>query len=261
VSWDRAGLEAAIDASRERAGDNSWTYHSRVSVAHRYVCMSVPKVACTTVKRTLHEFEGLSPAGDWGQVHDQGADLRLSSFASSEIADMLLSPDWLRFAFVRDPYDRLFSAWKSKIGNTWDTQYHWLRDGIRTAEAYPARGSGPPATVAFRDFVRFVFESDDPWVTNDAHWDLQTNVLLCGLVPYDVIGRFERFSQDFDTILRRLGAPESVLAMAAERTNSTTQVPLAAAYDRDLADRVYARYEPDFETFGYERESWRFHQP
>jgi hypothetical protein len=253
-----AALMARIEKARHRDGfDISWGYHSRVSVEHRYVCMTVPTVACTTVKLTLHEFEGLPRAGDWGMVHDQDS-LRLSSFSVSQAAEMLSSPDWLRFAFVRDPYDRLFSAWKQKIVNTWDTQYAGLRGQIRTANGYPSHTDRPAPFIAFRDFVRFVVGSDDPGVIFDAHWDLQTRILLDDLIAYDAIGRFETFVEDFTAVLRRLDAPEHVISMAGQVTNPTTPVPLSAAYDRELADLVHGKYEPDFAAFGYDRDGWMF---
>lgn len=152
----------------------------------------------------------------------------------------------------------MFSAWKSKIGNNWDTQYLRLRDQIRTAHGYPTRPDRPAPMVAFRNFVRFIIDSDDPNVVRDAHWDLQVNVLLYDLIPYDMVGRFERFAEDFTTILTRLGAPPPVLAMAREVTNPTPQVSLAAAYDQELADLVYRYFEPDFETFGYDRGGWLY---
>jgi Sulfotransferase family len=251
-------LMARIEEARHREGfDISWGYHSRVSVEHRYVCMTVPKVACTTVKLTLHEFEGLPRAADWGMVHDQDSP-RLSSFSVSQAAEMLSSPDWLRSAFVRDPYDRIFSAWKQKIVNSWDTQYAGLRDQIRTANSYSSHTDRPAPAIAFRDFVRFVVESDDPGVIFDAHWDLQTRILLNDLIAYDAVGRFETFVEDFTAVLRRLDAPEHVISTARQVTNHTTRVPLSAAYDRELAELVYRKYEPDFAAFGYDRDGWMF---
>jgi hypothetical protein len=230
----------------------TWPDRSPVGAA------TVPKAAATTVKRTLHAFEGLSPPDGVGEVHEEGFELCLSAFPTVEVVEMLNSPDWLRFAFVRDPYHRMFSAWKSKIGNNWDTQYLWLRDEIRAANHYRTRIGSPAPMVTFRDFVRYVIESDDPRVVRDAHWDLQTNVLLHDLIPYDVIGRFETFSEDFTAILWRLGAPPSVLTLANEVTNSTPQMPLAAAYDQELADLVYRYYQPDFDDFGYQRDAWLY---
>jgi hypothetical protein len=249
----------AVEAARKDDGYNGWTYHSRVSVVHRYLCIAVPKVASTTVKRTLHEFEGLPRAADSTELHSQGTDLALSTFSSRDIADMLGAADWLRFGFVRNPYDRVFSAWKSKIASTYDTQYEWLRDEIRAAYGYPERGdTDAPPMVNFRDFVDFVVASDAPRVVEDGHWDLQTSVLLHGLIFYDVLGRFEHFGDEFAAILDRLGATREARELASKVTNPTPQVPLPAAYDRTLADVVYRKYEPDFDAFGYRRDSWLF---
>jgi hypothetical protein len=173
---------------------------------------------------------------------------------------MLGADDWLRFAFVRNPYERMLSAWKSKIASTYDKQYDWLRDDIRLAYRYPDRADrrGHPM-VTFRDFVRFVVETADPRVVDDGHWDLQTRVLLYDLIPYDVLGRFERFSDEFVAILHRLRAPQKVRVLASQVTNPSPRVSLAAAYDHDLADVVYRSYQADFEAFSYERDSWLFY--
>lgn len=80
---DSADLEARIDAGRGWGSARmSWGYHVRASVKHHYLCMTAPKVACTTVKRTLHALEGLDTAHDDEDVHDQGVEFRLSTVPS-----------------------------------------------------------------------------------------------------------------------------------------------------------------------------------
>jgi hypothetical protein len=49
---------AQVEAVPAEDGHASWDYHSRASLAHRYVAMTVPKVACTTIKMTLQTWEG-----------------------------------------------------------------------------------------------------------------------------------------------------------------------------------------------------------
>lgn len=245
--------ELAALVGRRRCADEhlTWGYHSRVSVPNRYVCVAIPKIACTTVKTVLRKLEGL-PASE--RIHDEGP--RLADFPTNEIVDMLTSPSWLRFGFVRNPYARLFSAYKSKIGNTWEREYGWLRDRIRDAFGYPVRDGGRVGMVSFDDYVRFIVGSDDPGVTRDGHLDVQVEVLQPDCIPYDVLGRFESFQPDFETILGRLGAPPQIRAAAGQVLNPTPHLPLAAAYRRELAEMVYNHYEADFETLGYARDSW-----
>jgi len=248
-------LRTLIDAERQCDPNGSLSYHSRVSPAHRYVCMTIPKIACSTIKVALDQFEGLPVPEHLGLVHDQG--LRLTNFSTEEIVEMLTSPDWFRFCFVRNPYYRLFSAYKSKVGNTWEQQYVWLQDEIRQRFDYPVRDGRPAGIVAFRDFVRFIRDAEEP-VRRDGHWNLQTNVLMPQAIEYDFVGRFESFTRDFERVLRQLDVPAEIVATASEVRNPTTQIHHAAAYDGELADCVYEMYEADFERFGYDRDSWMF---
>ncbi len=252
VPIDPSELSALVELRRSSDEHLTWGYHSRVSVAHRYVCVAIPKVACTTVKTVLRRLEDLPASND---VHEEGP--RLEDFPTSEIATMLTSPDWLRFAFVRNPYARLFSAYKSKIGNTWDREYDWLRDRIRDTFDYPRRNGCRVGTVSFDDYVRFIAESDDPQVTRDGHIAVQVEILQQDCIPYDVLGRFERFRPDFEAILTRLGAPPEIRALTGDVLNPTPYLPLAAAYRRELANIVHAVYEADFEQLGYARDSWQ----
>lgn len=42
---------------------------------------------------------------------------KLQDFATPMIVEMLTSPDWFWFCFVRNPYDRHLSAYKDKMLN------------------------------------------------------------------------------------------------------------------------------------------------
>jgi hypothetical protein len=168
----------------------------------------------------------------------------------------MTSPEWFRFCFVRNPYYRLFSAYKSKILNYGDMQYQFVRDAIRAKWDYPVRDGRPAGMVAFRDFVRYVEEMADP--DRDFHWRSQTAIVMPAMIQYDLIGRMETFAQDFEQVLRRLSASAELIAAIPEAVNPTTKMYHAAAYDRELAWRVYDMYRVDFETFGYDRDSWLF---
>ena len=88
--------------------------------------MTVPKVACTTIKMALQTWEGCGPPPErWGDVHASWAGPTLLAYPTAQIVEMLRSPDYLRFSLVRNPYGRLVSAWKSKLA--WaDPQYRQL---------------------------------------------------------------------------------------------------------------------------------------
>ena len=260
---DAGSLVSQVETARNYDANQSFYYHGWVVPEYRCFCMTIPKVACTTVKVALYHLSGNPVPRDHSDVHSSRLGVFLGEHTGEEIAEILTAPDWTRFCFVRNPYDRLFSAYKSKIGNTWDTQYSWLRGGIREACSYPVEDGRRCGMVTFTDFVQFLsdcrakvryeFHPDGPY---DGHFNVQSHILKQDLIRYDVVGRFENLSKDLASSLARVGAKEGTTAIASERRNPTPQVPLSWAYNRELAALAYDIYREDFEAFGYERGSW-----
>lgn len=232
-----AGLENVMGLSQ----------FSRCSLVHRYVCMTVPKVGCSTVRRTLHAFEGLgtTPISNLEQVHYGAHSIRFEGYQKQVVKHMIESPLIYKFAFVRNPYDRLFSAWKSKIWSD-DPKYLIVQDQIKAM--YKAD------RVTFDVFVEAVCGTYGQSHNDDAHWRPQVVILNPSLINYDFIGKFERFSSDFLYVLNFLEAPNEVKALAVQKTNSTEQIH--GVYSQRTADLVFNRYKLDFEMFHYDKNSW-----
>ena len=235
-------------------------YGCYASHRHRYVYLSLGKVVSTKIKADLHRLEGYELPANPGQVHDrteEGQDFvpSLIDFTEDEAVEALMSPQWLRFCFVRNPYYRLFSAYKSKILNWKDEQYMPFQQEIREHFDYPVRDGRPAGMVSFRDFVTYLEgQAREQW---DGHWNLQSRALYPDQIDYDCTGCVENFGSDFAEILRRLGAPPAASSLD-ERFNPTVKIYHAAVYDAELAGRVYEKYRADFERYGYDRDSWLF---
>src|SRR5919202_4695974 len=94
----------------------------------RLLFLPVPKAACTRVLWLLAALAGL-PAEAFARslmpepssaltVHDMsvwGPGRRLGDYSPEERERLLAEEGWLRFALVRDPASRLWSAWQSKL--------------------------------------------------------------------------------------------------------------------------------------------------
>jgi hypothetical protein len=256
---DRKQVEKIIDDHRQRHL-NLWM-NTCASPAHKYLYVAVPKAACTKIKLTLHQLEGYLPLEPGSLVHDRNHPgytfvPRLTDFTNAEAIEILTSPEWFRFCFVRNPYYRLFSAYKSKMLNYGDPVHQSVRDEIRLNYGYPLRDGRPAGMVAFRDFVSYVENKADQ--DRDHHWRSQCAIVMPAMIKYDFIGRMESFVQDFGQVLTRLNASAEIMLAISEPVNPTTQIYHAAAYDRELASRVYAMYREDFEHFGYDQDSWLF---
>ena len=244
---------ARVDALRSN-NTTGTLYYTRVSPNRRYLWVSVQKAASVTIAIALRQLDGI-PLTD-GALWDDEEVPKLRDFMTPEIAEMLTSPVWFRFCFVRNPYHRLFSAYKDKIMQTnQEPFYQRVQEEIREMYDYQVRDGQRIGVVAFRDFVRYVQSGAR---SDDGHWCIQRRRLMPDIIPYNFIGRFETFVSDFASVLDRLDATAEVRATASIFHGQTSKIPLAVAYDRELANTVYEVYREDFETFGYDRDSWMF---
>ncbi len=231
-----------------------------ISPRHRYFCMAIPKNACTKTKLVLQQLEGLPLPPEADRIHyrDEAGLAFLPSigdFSTGEGVEILTSPDWFRFAFVRNPYARLFSAYKSQVMDL-NSPYMGFRESIRQHAGYPTPPGGTPGRVGFADFVAYNAGQADG--ERDGHWKSQTGSLHLERIRYDFIGRVESFAGDFAGVLRRFGASSELLSSLFERVNTTPALPLAAAFSKQLADSVYTIYREDFNAFAYSQDSWMF---
>jgi hypothetical protein len=200
--------------------------HRWISEKHKYECLAIPKVACTTIKRTLCFWET-------GELVPEDRLWELHTLEQPELA----APHFYRFTFVRNPYDRLFATWKSKILSEEDLNFDWCREEL--------------PDKSFATFVNWVCRSGNV----DPHWARQIDIILdSSPLAFNEIGSFETFDLDFPRILDRLGAPEEVIRVGQEVTNKSQDIEME--YTQELADLVFNYYSADFNTFLYERDSW-----
>jgi hypothetical protein len=149
--------------------------------------------------------------------------------------------DCFKFAFVRNPWDRLVSWW-SFIDNGRDPS-----------------GASPPANNFFgyvlshaRSFEEFIWRCTDEIVDKDGRKHIfrnQTDYLVdeSGALIVDFIGRFELLQKDFDEVTARLGRRR----IALSRINTSRHCAYARYYTPAMAERVGHLYARDIEAFGY----------
>ena len=106
---------------------NYLSFNSYCSRRHRLFYVATPKVACTTLKWWFAELEGyteiLCNIKDSAEtdpdlvIHDSFHKVApdVTGLSPSELLEPLTSDDYFRFAIVRNPYKRIFSAWQSKL--------------------------------------------------------------------------------------------------------------------------------------------------
>ncbi|GMG84874.1 hypothetical protein LNKW23_40900 [Paralimibaculum aggregatum] len=142
---------------------------------HRLLYLPIAKNACTSLKRLTVELSPLPAARKAEILHDvhtvtdtEATGLQLKDHDAAAAAGFLAEPGWMRFAVLRDPHDRLVSAYVEKF------VIRRERKGLSTAPVVAAvQGCAPEDAdlgrgVRFRDFLAHVLAS--PAESLDPHW-------------------------------------------------------------------------------------------
>lgn len=185
--------------------------------------------------------------------------IRLTS--SSSFVSLSLKT-YFKFFIVRDPFERLISAFKDKFVHNprFEPWYrHEIAPGI--IRKY-RRNRTETRGIQFEDFVRYLGDPNHRWLDlqfgdHIIHW--VTYVELCAPceIKYSIIGHHETLEDDAPYILKEAGIDHLV--------SYPTIPPGITAYNRTKVEhyflgiskrdirRLYARFEGDFKLFGYQK--------
>ena len=199
----------------------------------KLVYTAIAKVANTSLKSALLA----SFAPDTSRTNPHGADVPYRTIGPSRVA--VDAPDYLHFAFVRNPFDRFVSFWSDKI------QGDGMNDGIRAL--------GFDVGMGFAQTVRIAVEIPDD--DTDPHIRSQSFLLLDnqGRLQPDLVLRFERLGLDW-RLLRHIVRARTGCEMARlpHRRVSEHQ-RFEEYYDAETRTLIRERYASDFEHLNYER--------
>uniref|UniRef100_A0A8C6WSK1 Carbohydrate sulfotransferase n=1 Tax=Neogobius melanostomus TaxID=47308 RepID=A0A8C6WSK1_9GOBI len=189
--------------------------HLVVDEEHELIYCYVPKVACTNWKRVMMVLTG-HPV-ERGHVP---SNLKtLNQYSIAEINHRLKS--YFKFLFVREPFERLVSAYRNKFTLKYNASFH-KRFGTRIIRRYRKNATQEALAngddVIFREFVEYLVDpgtqrSDGPL---NEHW--QTAYQLCHPchIHYDLVGKYESLEDDANYILRYAKSTRTTDAMAAQ---------------------------------------------
>jgi len=228
--------------------------HIDVLPRQRVVYLCIPKCASTTIRMALSAMIG------YGEVPAEQVHLRRQSglrspkqVGASAFYRLVKDETALRFSFVRNPYDRLVSAWADKFRDK------PLAAGDPIVDIYleQRRAMDLPLpknadeTLSFADFVHFTAATADRRI--DVHWQSQDDILNVPGIVFDFIGKLESFNQDFARVIEHVGAGHAAAAAINAHFNRSRHRPWRDYYTGPLAAEVYRTYERDFDRLGYAR--------
>ncbi|KAF6080785.1 carbohydrate sulfotransferase 12 [Phyllostomus discolor] len=250
--------------------------HLIVDDRHGAIYCYVPKVACTNWKRVMIVLSGSlrhrgAPYRDPLDiprefVHNSSTHLTLNKFwrrygkLSRHLMKVRLQK-YTKFLFVRDPFVRLISAFRSKFELRNEDFYR--RFAVPMLRAYANLTSLPASVgeafraglrVTFSHFVQYLLDPrTEQLAPFNEHWRQVHRLCHPCQIEYDFVGKLETLDQDAAQLLRllkvdgQLHFPPSYRNRTASSWEEDWFAEIPLAWRRQL----YKLYEADFVLFGY----------
>ena len=228
--------------------------HIDILVQQKLIYVNVPKCASTSIKMILSRLIGRRITS-FDQLHKRRYSGLRSPFqvGMSAFHRLATNSATLRFSFVRNPYERLVSAWADKFqdrylvaGDFFIDEYLVHRKTIDSSLPHCEH-----RTLTFADFVTYATATASLRV--NAHWSLQDDILNMPGLALDFVGRVETFTRDIGRVLDHVRADQRLRQAAVIPLRASPHHSWPLYYSQNLADRVYRAYESDFDRFGYPR--------
>lgn len=236
--------------------------HIFVEDKNRLLYCSVPKSGCSNWKRTLMVLSGQASSVENIQhetVHYGGHIKKLNTFNQKEIMHRLET--YNKFLFVREPLERVVSAYRDKFENPNDYYHNMFgkpiisKYRVTPSEEALKTGSG----VMFKEFIRYLLDVHRP-VGMDIHWEQVNQLCHPCVIHYDIIGKFENMEEESNFLLRMIGAPPSLILPSFKDRNpgdARTSKEITEKYFSQVTmmerQRVYDFYYMDYLMFNYSK--------
>ncbi|MHB8911823.1 MAG: sulfotransferase family 2 domain-containing protein [Lysobacter sp.] len=204
-----------------------------ISHQHRFVFTAIPKTGTHSVRQALREHLSADDLEQVGLFVDKRFPFEeLAAIRHGHISLQQIRPflgeeaftSYLKFAFVRNPFDRFVSycAFMTRANGAFLANPQAVMRHVLFV-------APPMQHVLFRPQHSFLTDAD-------------------GLLLSDTVGRVEEMQASYDALCERIGIAGASLG----QVNSSRRGGYRDYYDQPLIDGVAALYRRDLELFGYE---------
>jgi Sulfotransferase family len=208
-----------------------------VSDSHKLVFVHIQKTGGITVDRLLNE-----------RIPDLRGLVARHAFARRGMEQLDEWDEYFKFAFVRNPWDRLVS-WYTMVTafpRAGNELWQYVRDNGSTFEEFIYNCTDE---VEIKEGVHYSFAYNQlDYVTDEQ-----------GKLLVDFIGRLENFDMDVQEVFRRIGYELETVPHKNRSSHKRGHKHYSTFYTPETEMAVRERFEKDIEYFGYEFE--RPHAP
>ncbi|XP_063062078.1 carbohydrate sulfotransferase 12-like [Engraulis encrasicolus] len=251
--------------------------HFIVDDRHKIIYCFVPKVASTNWKRTMavlserrvggvtyNDPQNVPYSGDHqNNVHFTFDKFRkrYGSFSRYMMESKL--KNYTKFLFVRDPFVRLISAFRSNFERADDAFYKkYARGMLQKYGKYrkpPAAIKGVLAAGIRLKFSHFIQYLLDPKTERseayNSHWRQIHRLCHPCQINYDFVGKLETLDKDVEHLLHILRVDNVVNFPVSDRNQTTLSWvrEYFGSIPYKWRKELYKLYETDFRLFGYDK--------
>jgi chondroitin 4-sulfotransferase 11 len=242
-----------------------------VDQRHKLLYCYTPKVACTTWKQIFMVLTAKWNNTDFQSIpHDTAHEIKnFKKFSSLSLDDKkIVLANYTKFMIVRDPFERLISAYRNKIKSYkkippfFQSISRIIVNNRFLLEKYvPMKIEVPellskenPYDVEFHQFVQYLLMPNLaklPNGTYNEHWRPMNELCHPCLINYSILARYETIEEDSNFALDSIGVFDLKFP---EAKNSSTKNYISEYFSKipsDIIQRLYSFYKLDFELFGY----------
>lgn len=271
---------------------------SSIVVSHKLKVVYIPvfKVGSSSIMWCLAFLENLEEVLKYkdGQseerhmaLHDTSlpvwANHTIQNMPEQDVAAVFRDPSYMKFGFVRNPYDRAVSAYTDKIvrADATSQEYRRLLYSLFGTHNWTAMHSMNSSTQqqqqqqqqrerpTFSQFMHAVQRvtsqprmqsphSFDSESGSELHWRPQSEQLHPDLIQLDFVGRFERMDADLEVVLewmyrhttQRIPKDMKIKLQATDPAQKAHMLETLGE-DQTLVDCIQSVYSADFHRFHY----------
>ncbi|XP_006811497.1 carbohydrate sulfotransferase 11-like [Saccoglossus kowalevskii] len=219
---------------------------------YQFAYCRIPKAGTTNWRRILLVLKGA--VDNLKDVHH--VNVGRNAYPRISLAD-IDKRRCISFLFVRHPFQRLLSAYRSKLENP-DRHAMEKRIGVEILSKFRENASTPiinsGKSVTFYEFVQFVLSSKKTSGFNE-HWDYQHKLCSVCEHSYDFIGHVENIVEESNYLLHSIGVTNvNFPEYSYHATNSSDENVYFKYFSQIPTEdiiKLYELYKMDFKLFGY----------
>jgi len=212
---------------------------------YRAIYFVIPKAACSSLKYVCLKLIAPNTGEIAFRLFHLITSRRIHAFPLPYIRkdDINKYPDYFKFCFVRNTWDRVVSCYLEKIREP-SFKNKFFKNGIHRGFLQYNRFK---AGMSFKEFVYAIHDIPDKKA--DKHFKAQHTFLTDknGKLIVDFIGRFENLEGDFKELSKKAGFPNVTIPHMLKNPHKDYRL----YYDDETKKLVAERYKKDIELFGH----------